>query len=162
PAGDTTSPLRLEVTADGKPPDAAWAAFLDRMFDHFDRDGDGFLSPAEAGPVVPLPLAHGRGGTNDFKKPDPARGGKGAPAEFREFYRAAGFTPVVVVVRPAPAEVLALGDALFRHLDRDGDGKLTAAELRQAPALLRRLDEDEDEVLTAAELLGPSLPAGPT
>ena len=48
PAGDGPARLRLEVTADGKPPDAAWVGFLDKLFDHFDRDGDGSLSPAEA------------------------------------------------------------------------------------------------------------------
>jgi Ca2+-binding EF-hand superfamily protein len=156
PAGDAPARLRLEVTADGKPPDAAWLAFLDRLFDHFDRDGDGALSPAEAGRVFPLPLPGGGEVAIDFQTLDADKDGKGSRAEFREFYRAAGFTPVVVVVRAAPAETLALGDALFRHLDRDGDGTLSAAELRQAPALLRRLDENEDEVLTAAELLGPA------
>jgi Ca2+-binding EF-hand superfamily protein len=157
PTSDVPARLRLEVTADGRPPEAAWVAFLDALFDHFDRDGDGVLSAAEAGRVFPLPLPDGGEAAVDFKTLDADKDGKASRAEFREFYRAAGFTPVVVVVRAAPPQTLALGDALFRHLDRDGDGTLTAAELRQAPALPRRLDEDEDEVLTAAELLG----AGP-
>ncbi|MBX9583171.1 MAG: EF-hand domain-containing protein, partial [Gemmataceae bacterium] len=160
PAGDAPARLRLEVTADGTPPDAAWAVFLDKLFLHFDRDGDGSLSAAEAGRVFPLPLPDGREAGPDFPRLDADKDGKGTRAEFRAFYRAAGFTPVVAAVRPGPAADLALGDALFRHLDRDGDGAVSAAELRQAPALVRRLDEDEDEVLTAAELLGPA-PAAP-
>jgi Ca2+-binding EF-hand superfamily protein len=156
PDGAAPARLRLEVLADGQPPDRAWAAFLDRLFTHFDRDGDGSLSPAEAARVFPLPLPGGREVAMDFAALDTDRDGKGSRAEFRAFYRSRGFTPVAVVTRPAPPEALALGEALFRHLDRDGDGRLSAAELRQAPALLRRFDEDEDEVLTAAELLGPA------
>jgi Ca2+-binding EF-hand superfamily protein len=154
PAGDSAVSLRVEVP-DAEP---AWAAFLDALFAHFDRDGDGTLSPAEAARVFPLPLPGGKAVAMDFAALDADRDGKGSRAEFRAFYRGRGFTPVVVVVRPAPDDARRLGAALFRHLDRDGDGRLSAAELRQAPALLRRLDEDEDEVLTAAELLSTGTP----
>jgi Ca2+-binding EF-hand superfamily protein len=153
PTGDVATRLRLDESAGGESPERAWQAFLDRLFDYFDRNGDGFLSPAEAARVFPLPLTGGREVTLDFAALDTDRDGKASRAEFRAFYRSRGFTPVVTVTVPAPPEVLALGEALFRHLDRDGDGRLTAAELRQTPALLRRFDEDEDEVLTAAELL---------
>jgi Ca2+-binding EF-hand superfamily protein len=151
---DTTIRLRVEVTADGQPPETAWAAFLDKLFAHFDRDGDGVLSEAEARRVFPLPLPGGREVVMDFAALDTNRDGKATPAEFRTFYRDRGFTPVTVVAQPAPADVFAVCDALFRHLDRDNDGKLSAAELRQAVALLKRLDEDEDEVLAVSELLG--------
>lgn len=143
PSGHT---LRLDVSVGGESAEVAWSAFLDKLFTHFDRDGDGSLSPAEAARLFPLPLPDGRGAKPAFPKPV-TRG------EFRAAYRAAGFTPVVVVVRPAPPESLRLGAALFHHLDRDGNGSLSAEEVKRIPALLRRLDEDEDEVLTAAELL---------
>jgi Ca2+-binding EF-hand superfamily protein len=155
PSGAGSARVRLELTSGGESPERAWSAFLDRLFDYFDRNGDGFLSPADANRVFPLPLSGSREVAMDFAALDTDRDGKGSRAEFRAFYRKRGFTPVVVVSKPAPPEALALGEALFRHLDRDGDGKLTAAELRQAVALLRRFDEDEDEVLTAAELLAP-------
>jgi len=158
PAGDAPARLRLEVTAGGDPTDRPWAAFLDRLFTYFDRDGDGHLSPAEAARVFPLPLSGGREVAMDFAALDTNSDGKASRDEFRAFYRDRGFTPVVIVTRPAPPEALALGEVIFRHLDRDGDGKLTAAELRQASALLRRFDEDEDEVLTAAELLATAKP----
>jgi Ca2+-binding EF-hand superfamily protein len=161
PAGDTAARLRLDVSAGGESPERAWQAFLDRLFDYFDRNGDGFLSPAEAARVFPLPLTGGREVAMDFAALDADRDGKASRAEFRAFYRSRGFTPVVAVTAPAPPEALALGEALFLHLDRDGDGKLTATELRQIPALLRRFDEDEDEVLTASELLA-SLKPGST
>ena len=153
PDGEKPARLRIEVTDGGKSPEVAWAAFLDKLFAHFDRDGDGTLSPAEVKRVFALPLVGGREVVADFTAMDANRDGKVTPAEFRAFYRARGFTPVAVVVQLAPETALALGEALFRHLDRDNDGKLSAEELRRAPALLKRLDEDEDEVLTAKELL---------
>ena len=154
PNGEKPARLRIEVTDGGNSPEAAWGAFLDKFFAHFDRDGNGTLSEAEAKRVFPLPLPGGKAVAPDFAAMDADRDGKVTPAEFRAYYRAKGFTPVTVLVQPAPVESLAVGDALFRHLDRDNDGKLSASELRQAVALLKRFDEDEDEVLTAAELLG--------
>jgi Ca2+-binding EF-hand superfamily protein len=147
PTGSGMARLQLELTVNGKAPEVAWAAFLDKLFDHFDRDADGILSAAESARVFPLPLAGGRVAKLD---------GQHDRTAFKSFYRDAGFTPVVALVEPAPADTLALGAALFRALDRDRNGKLSVAELRDAPALLRRLDEDEDEVLGAAELLAAS------
>src|SRR5258708_2375110 len=48
--------VRLDVVVDGQSPTAAWEAFLDSLFDWFDRDGDGSLSRDEASRMVPLPL----------------------------------------------------------------------------------------------------------
>ncbi len=153
PTGGAPAALALNVSAGAKAPEAAWAAFLDRLFDHFDRSADGALVPAEYERVFALPLADGRAAKPDFAALDADRNGKLTRDEFRAGWRAAGFTPVVVLVRPAAAESLRLGHALFTHLDRDGNGSLSAAELRQAPTLLRRFDDDEDEVLTATELM---------
>jgi Ca2+-binding EF-hand superfamily protein len=142
---------------DGQAPDVAWEAFLDKLFDYFDRDADRLLSAAEAGRVFPLPLPGGRVAAMDFTKLDADRDGRGTRAEFKAFYRLAGFTPLVVVIRPPPAEQVRLGEAVFRHFDRDGDGQLTRAEWGHAPGLLRRLDDNEDELLTPAELLAVEL-----
>ena len=133
-------PVRVRVEAPAGP---EWGTFLDKLFDHFDRDRDSTLSAAEAGRVFPLPRP---GGTV-------APPGRCSRAEFRDHYRRAGFAPVVGVVRPPSADVRRLSAALFRALDRDGDGTISRAEWAAAPALLRRFDENEDEVLDAAELL---------
>jgi Ca2+-binding EF-hand superfamily protein len=159
PDDDTFARLRLTVS-DNESPEVAWTDFLAKLHEYFDRDGSGSLSEAEAKRVFALPLPGGRDLAPDFTAMDANRDGKATPAEFRAFYRERGFTPVTVVVQSAPAEALALGDALFRHLDRDSDGKLSAAELERAVSLLKRFDEDEDEVLTASELLGANRPAG--
>jgi Ca2+-binding EF-hand superfamily protein len=161
PNGAAPARLRVEVEVDGRAPDVAWEAFLDKLFDHFDRDGDGSLSAAEAGRLFPLPLPGGREVAMDFAKLDADRDGRGSRAEFKAYYRAAGFAPLIVVTRPPPAERLRLGEALFRHLDRDGDGTLSRTELEGAPGLLRRLDENEDEVLTPSELLAVELDGPP-
>jgi Ca2+-binding EF-hand superfamily protein len=154
PVGNSSVRLRLELAAGEVPVDRAWTTFLDRLFDYFDRDGNGSLSAAEAARVFALPLPEGRELALDFAALDADHDGKASKAEFRVYYRSHGFTPVVLINEIPPREILVLGECLFRHLDRDGDHKLSAAELRQATALLRRFDEDEDEVLTAAELRG--------
>ncbi len=153
PAGDKTAVLRVVVTVDERSPELAWGAFLDKLFDYFDRDGDGFLSRDEAARVFPLPLPDGREAKMDFTRLDTDGDGKGSRSEFRTFYRAAGFAPVVAVIRPSSREHQRLGKALFAHLDRDGDGRLSRQELQNARTLLQRLDENEDELLTAAEIL---------
>jgi len=144
--------LRLELDVNGQPPAVAWEAFLDRLFDYFDRDGDGILSPAEAARVFPLPVLGQPAVVVDFARLDTNRDGKGSRAEWKAFYRRAGFTPVVISL-PVAGDRLRVSEILFRQLDRDGDGTLSKTELEQAPALLRRLDLDEDEVLTVAEIL---------
>jgi Ca2+-binding EF-hand superfamily protein len=158
PDGDGAVRLSVVVSSGELSPDVEWAAFLDKLFTHFDRDGNGVLSPAEVKRVFPLPLVGGTEVAADFAAMDADGDGKVTPAEFRAFYRGKGFAPVTLQVRSAPGAVLALADALFRHLDRDNDGKLSAAELRNASELLKRLDVDEDEVLTADELLGVNKP----
>src|SRR5262249_48803828 len=140
------------------PPEAAWEAFLDGLFDYFDRDGDGVLSRAETGRVFPLPLPGRRELTLDFDKLA-GRDGKVTRERMKEVCRAGGFTPLAASVEPPSADEGRLGDVLFRRLDADGAGKLTKDELRRAPARLRKFDLNEDGVLGPAELLAFAGPA---
>src|SRR5262249_50375266 len=100
--------LRLEIVSDGKPLDGEWEEFLDRLFDHFDRDGDGSLSRAEATRIMPLPLPGGKELVIDFDRLDADQNGKASRAELKAFCRAGGFTPVVLVVTLPTAEDAAL------------------------------------------------------
>src|SRR5580692_5222269 len=70
PGGKTPARMRLEIAIDGQSPVAAWEAFLDRLFDYFDRDGDGSLSRAEVARMFPLPLPGGKELTIDFSRLD--------------------------------------------------------------------------------------------
>lgn len=148
--------LRIEPPADVE---ATWTRFLAQLFDHFDRNGDGALQPAEAARIFPLPSPEGRELVIDFSKIDADGNGKASRDELKAFCRPAGFGPVVVTVAAPPVEAVRAGKALFRLLDGDGDGRLSAEELRRAAALLRRVDENEDEALTVAELLAVTSPA---
>lgn len=152
PNGDKPVRLRVTVTTGSQSPVVAWREFLDRLFTHFDRDANGTLSEEETGRVVPLPVVGGEA-KPDFAKMDADRDGKVTAGEFREFYRSAGFTPVVVVVAPPSVRSLEVAEALFAALDRDGDSTLSAKELKAAPDLLRRFDENEDDELSEEELL---------
>jgi Ca2+-binding EF-hand superfamily protein len=161
PSDEKLARLRIAVTVEARAPDAEWEAFLNKLFDYFDRDGNGFLSAAEAERIFALPLPDGREAKMNFATLDTDRDGQGSRAEFRAFYQASGFTPVVGIIRPTRGDKAdpkrsehdRLGSALFQHLDHDRSGKLTRAKLEKATGLLRRLDENEDELLTPAELL---------
>ena len=117
------------------------------------------LSKAEANRAFALPLSDGRVVKMDFATLKPARrNDQASRAEFQSFYDDEGFKPLAFKIVPPSPERLRLGEALFRQLDRDGNGKLTAAELAAALRLLRRLDENEDEVLVPSEILSKDAP----
>jgi Ca2+-binding EF-hand superfamily protein len=146
--------LRLDLVVDGRSPLAAWDLFLDKLFDHFDADGDGWLSRAEAARIMPLPLPGGRHLVIDFARLA-AENGKVTRAGLKAFCRANGFTPIVVVVTPPSANDLHLANLFLRCLDADGNGRLTPDELRRVPAAFREFDLNEDEYLDLEELLTP-------
>lgn|GEM_PF-4695112 len=151
-------PLRIEATVDGRSVDVAWAAFLDKLFDWFDRDGNATLSRMEASRVMPLPSADGREAKLDASK-------EWSRESFRTYWRGAGFAPVSLRIVKPDADAMKVGGAIAALLDRDADGKLSAEELRRIPDLLRRCDENEDEALSVRELLAsidakPVPPAG--
>lgn len=152
-------PQPVALRLQGRDDVTAWAGFLDALFDHFDRDGDGVLQPTEVSRLFPLPLANGRELTFDFTKLDANRDGKIDREELKIYCQRGGFGPLAITLSPPTEEGLRVGDALFRHLDVNGDSRLSAAELKRAAHLLRTLDEDEDETLTPAELLAGSRPS---
>jgi Ca2+-binding EF-hand superfamily protein len=145
--------LRLDVVLDGRSPDTAWEGFLDRLFDWFDRDGDGALSKAEVARMFPLPLPGRRELAIEFARLDTDGDGKASRTELKAYCRRNGFGPVVVEVEGPSAADARLAELFLRRLDTDGDGKLTKVEWQQAADSLRGCDLNDDEFLDLAELL---------
>jgi len=151
--------LRLMVSAGGRPFDAAWLASVRALRACLDRDGDGVLTAKEATPndlAVLVRLA--TGGAAGPRAGDPGVGTKDGVVSDEE---------LAEVIRPAlgPFRLQAVGltngrtDALFDHLDRDKDGRLTRSELAATAGSLRRLDLDDNEMITAEELEPFDVPA---
>jgi Ca2+-binding EF-hand superfamily protein len=163
--------MRLHVHLNGKPLQAAWDAFVDRLFRHLDANRDGVLSRAEARKVpAPSLLLYGSGGESvPFAALDANRDGKVTRQELAHYYRTHGAAPLDVRFgsrnngysgtlrfafagqfdQQAPQDV---NRRLFDLLDANKDGKLSREELAAGPARLARLDANDDEMITPEEL----------
>lgn len=158
--------VRLHVRVDGKPYTALSDGLLQAFFEYLDRDNDGFLNKDEAKEAPNAQTMqqfrqngflffNGRGGKTNLNELDADKDGKVSREEFLTYFRRSNIRPLQV--SPAPnfvASTNALTDALFRHLDLNGDGKLTKEEVSQAATTLMQFDQDDDEVVTAQELSG--------
>src|SRR5262249_30652353 len=90
----------------------------------------------------------------DFPAADADRDGAVSRGEMDPYYPLGGGGPLTVVpaeARDGPTD--ALTAALFKLLDRDGDGRLSKAELANAVHALRQADANEDELIVPEELL---------
>jgi Ca2+-binding EF-hand superfamily protein len=173
--GDTRPALfRLHVQIDDKPATARWDEYLRRLFQFLDRNGDGVLSKEEAGrtPSAQVLMSLLQGRITDIGLTKTARleeldtnpkDGQVSFAELRDYYRRAGAGPIqvqsrqnqILIEQPQGGQITSamLTDALFRHLDRNKDGRLSKEELAAAPSALQKLDFDEDELISPQELV---------
>jgi Ca2+-binding EF-hand superfamily protein len=158
---DRPTLLRLHVRVGDKAYDAPWVEFMDKLFAWFDKDKDGFLSPAEVA-RLPMPnaiLLHAQGAfgadgrTIPFAEIDANKDGKVSKEELRAYYARNGFAGLNFSLQNSQAtQAKQINDAILKRLDRKGDGKLTAAKVAGLYEKLRSLDENEDEIITQAEL----------
>lgn len=134
--------VRLRITLGDRPFDAAWPDSVQALRDCLDRDGDGTLSAKEADPNAIAGLI--RLATGEAPTVPP-----GAPAiDLAEVLR-----PTLGPFRVRLGRLVnGRTDALFDHLDRDKDGRLTHSELAAIAGSLRRLDLDDDEMIGPDEL----------
>ena len=158
--------LRLHIRIDGKPFEAAWEGYLRELFHYLDVNGDGTLSPKEAGHLPSaqqLVQSLQNGGffnvslttsTASFVALDKNKDGKVTVDELLEYYRRSGAGPFqlsplqIKVPNPNP-----VSDALFKRLDTNKDGKLSKEELAVAADVLHKLDVDDDELISAQEIV---------
>lgn len=160
--------VELRVEVDGKSVSAIWDKSFAKMFAFFDRNGDGNIDEKEAAflpPALALRQAMGNGFTPPvgisptFTELDSNADGKVSAAELAAFYRRAGLGNVLVGVGRIPTSA-ELTDAILKHLDADGDGKVTEKELKVAAETLKKLDKNDDELIGAGELVPKSLYPG--
>jgi Ca2+-binding EF-hand superfamily protein len=161
-ASDRPVFLRLHMRHDGRPYSAAWDDYMKKFFAYFDRNGDGKLDKAEAQRVpnyqflrfhlqgsIGFPY---EGQTVSLDQLDANKDGTVSPKEFADFYRNAGFSPLLLSFPSNKAGTDKVTNTVYRFLDTNEDHKLSAEELARAPEALQRLDLDENEMLSTAEL----------
>jgi Ca2+-binding EF-hand superfamily protein len=157
--------LRLHVLVDDQPPQQAWQSYVRRWFQHLDRNGDGLLDVREIrrAPTAAALQNLMRGG-NFSPAPNSGltmgevgkrRDEKVSLDELLTYYRRNNAGSVQIGSNFGQFTTQdRVGQALFRHLDLNKDGKLSREELQQAEATLMKLDGDDDELVSAQELLG--------
>lgn len=139
----------------------AWNDYVDRYFAFHDRNNDGVLDATEVARLIRLPmypnqlLFNGRRANApvSMAEVDADKNGKVTREELRAFFRKTGFSAVSASVQPQNQAAQQLTDALYKHLDKNKDGRLSRNELADAPQVLAALDVDEDEIITPQELL---------
>jgi Ca2+-binding EF-hand superfamily protein len=154
--------IRLHLQIEGKPLRVAWDSFVAELFRFLDRDGDGVLSDRELA-LAPKPqflLQLLRGNPPMMQSARPAMeaevslvGGKVTQQGLATYYRISGIEPFLPFIEDRSTAADLLTEALLKHLDRDGDGRLSKEEILAAPALLRKLDLNDDEMVSLDELL---------
>jgi Ca2+-binding EF-hand superfamily protein len=121
------------------------------VLEYLDADGDGTLSPEEAGRIPRDGRLRAGAETlgDDWRELD-ADGDEVISLEelFRHIDRSMG--PAFSIERKPPR--LSQTVRLFEDLDIDGDGRISAEEVEQGLAILRYSDFDDDDTLSVTEL----------
>jgi Ca2+-binding EF-hand superfamily protein len=161
-ASDRPVLVRLHMRNGERSYSAAWDDYMKKFFDYFDKNGDGKLSKAEVerAPNAQFLQIHLQGAlgfplqgqTVRLQDMDQNKDGEVVLDEFKDYYRKGGISPLQFFNNNNRTATDRVTNTVFRYLDTNRDGKLSAEEMTHAPEALRRVDLDEDEMLTAAEL----------
>lgn len=155
--------VRAAVLNEGKPVGDLWAERLQKMFDYFDRNGDGFLNENEIRFVFGEEGQSNllRGGVyqiNPAKPPVVAKYDRDGDEKVTFDELVAAYKPTVPLLSAGPIQPdlgnnATITEGVFKLLDANGDGKLTKAEMRAVEGLIAARDADEDECLNISELV---------
>jgi Ca2+-binding EF-hand superfamily protein len=145
--------LRLRIEIDGVPFRTVWREAFHRLFDQFDADHDGRLTPEQAGQVAAV-FSRGAAPGPSAVKPTVMR----AASLTRDDLRARLEQTAPPLTLRQRLSSRGAGPALIPLLDTDGDGRLSREELMAAEQSLHCRDFNDDQLITEQELLaGPSL-----
>ncbi len=149
--------LRLKIEIDGVPFRTAWRETFNRLFDQFDTDRDGFLSPEQAtglsGVFGAGVISGSRPIAATMKSMAMNKSGL-TRAEVREALEQSA--PPLRLVQHLSSR--GAGPALIPLLDTNGDGRLSLEELSHAALGLHCRDFNDDQLVTEQELVaGPAI-----
>jgi Ca2+-binding EF-hand superfamily protein len=147
--------IRVHLFVDGRGFRLPWGEFITRVHSYLDRNSDGILTVKETQipnwqQMLMVGLFRGNGMQNNLTgvKIDPDGDGKVSNKELADFLRPS--------YGPFQAQQAFEGDnraeAIFGHLDKNKDRKLTRAEVEAATLELAPLDLNEDEAYSVAEM----------
>lgn len=154
---------RIELLAevDGTPVSEIWNESFTKLHRYFDRNSDGKLDAKEAEllpstrslrQAMSIGLTPPVGAAPAFAQLDNDKDGQISNTELAAFYRANGVGNVLIGVGRLSVSA-ELTSELVKILDADGDGKLSAADWKNAAASLGKLDKNSDELIGAGELV---------
>jgi Ca2+-binding EF-hand superfamily protein len=144
--------LRLRMTLGPRAFRVAWMDSVKAMHAYLDRNGDGSVTKEEAdrGALATL-VRVANGGATAMPRGEldvHPKDGVVSMDELADVLRTALGPFRVQAGKIASGKT----DALFEHLDRDKDGKLSRLELTEAGSSLHKLDLDDDELIDGIEL----------
>ncbi len=153
--------IRLHLQINGRSFRGNWDESISHLFRFLDVDGDGVLNKKEAA-LAPSKTQWVQLMTSVVVEPDGApdfaelAGDATATSvklpQFSRYYHHSGGGALQIEWgqrQPLPDP---LTDALFQHLDKNKDGRLSRAELLAAEAALHPLDTNGDDTIAAREL----------
>ncbi len=153
--------IRLHLQINGRSFRGNWDESISHLFRFLDVDGDGILSKKEAA-LAPSKTQWVQLMTGVLVEPDgapeftelagdPKWTGVKLP-QFSRYYRYSGGGALQIEWGQRQPGAEPLTDALFQHLDKNKDGRLSRAELLAAEAALHPLDANGDDLIAAREL----------